>query len=81
MCINVDTVEELTVVIGEVEEVEVDENGECIRKYARAGILVDITKPLKKIIFLKQEKETKIPIPMLYERLSNFCFCCDKLVH
>lgn len=81
MCINADIVEVPRVIIRKVEEAEADENSECIRKYARARILVDITKPLKKIIFLKQEKETKIPIPVLYERLSDFCFCCGKLVH
>ena len=47
MCMNVNVVEELGSVIGKVKEVEADENGDCIGKYARAIILVDITKPLK----------------------------------
>ena len=78
---NVDVVKELGAVVGKVEEVESDDNGECIGKYVRARILVDITKPLKKIIFLEQDGENKIPIPVLYERLLDFCFCCDKLGH
>ena len=34
----------------------------------RARILVNITKPLKKIMFLEPDGENKIPIPVLYER-------------
>ena len=77
MCMNADAVKEL----GKVEEVESDDNGECIGKYARAIILVDITKPLKKIIFLEQDEENKIPILVLYERLLDFCYCYGKLGH
>ena len=49
MCMNVNVVEELGFVIGKVEEVEADENGDCIGKYGRARISVDI----KKVIFLE----------------------------
>ena len=34
--------------IGKVEEVDVDEEGECIGQYARVRISIDITQPLKK---------------------------------
>lgn len=81
MCMNADAVKEPGAVVGKVEEVESDDNGECIGKYARARILVDIAKPLKKIIFLEQDEENKIPIPVLYERLLDFCYCCGKLGH
>lgn len=66
--------------IGLVEEVDADEDGECIGAFARARIFIDITHPLKKIIFLKSEDEMKIPIVVFYERLSDFCFYYGILV-
>lgn len=72
MCMNVDDVEELEAVIGKVEEMEADDNEECIRKHARAKISVDIMKPLKKIIYLEYQRENKILIPVLYEDYKIF---------
>lgn len=39
--------------IGEVKEVETDEDGECIEIFARLRISVDITQPLKNILFIE----------------------------
>lgn len=36
--------------------------------------------PLKNVVFLQQEGE-KIPIPVLYEKLPDFCFCCAHIGH
>ena len=81
MAINTDVISRLGAIIGTVEEVETGENGECIGEYARVRIKVDISKPLKKIIFLEPEGEEKIPMPNRYERLPDFCFCCGTLGH
>lgn len=35
----------------------------------------------KKNLFLKQEGKTDIPMPMVYERLPNFCFCYKIIGH
>lgn len=41
--------------VGEVEEVETDEDGECIEIFARLRISVDITQLLKNILFIESE--------------------------
>ena len=42
---------------------------------------MNITKPLKKLIVLKQEDDEDIPLPVVYERLPDFCFCCGCIGH
>lgn len=67
--------------IGKVEEMEIDELRECIGPFIRVRILVDITKPLKKVLLLEMENEEEILIPVLYEKLPEFCFCCGIIGH
>ena len=67
--------------VGLVEEVETDENGDCIGEFARLRVSINITQPLEKILFLKQEGEPDIPMPVVYERLPDFCFCCGITGH
>ena len=71
-----DFLQELGAKIGIVEEVETNENGECIREFARVRISINITQPLEKILFLKQEGEIDIPMPAVYECRSDFYFYC-----
>lgn len=59
-------------IIKKPKEVEADDSSECIWKYAKVRISVGITKPLKRIIFLKQKGEDNILILVLYERLPDF---------
>ena len=80
-CMEKDFLYELGGKIGEVEEVETNENGDCIGELARIRITINITQPLKKVLFLKQEGETDIPMPAVYERLPDFCFCCGIIGH
>ncbi|KAL9462516.1 hypothetical protein AB3S75_000507 [Citrus x aurantiifolia] len=80
-CMAKGTIEKLGEKIGRVEEVETDEEGECIGPFARVRISVDITKPLKRILILKQEVEEDIVMLIKYERLPDFCFCCGLIGH
>ena len=81
MCMEKDILKVLGEQIGTVEEVETDGNGECIGEIVRIRISVDITQPLPKLIFLKLEGEEKIPMPVGYEHLPDFCFCCGHIGH
>lgn len=69
-----DTIRSLGKMIGRVEEVDADDEGECTGQYARVRISIDITQPLQKIIYLEQDDDEDIPIPVVYERLPEFCF-------
>ena len=80
-CMARDFHQELEGKIGEVEDVETDENRECFGEFARIRISINITQSLKKILFLKQEGETDIPMPVVYERLPDFYFCCGTIGH
>ncbi|KAH9754526.1 hypothetical protein KPL71_015466 [Citrus sinensis] len=81
MCMQKCAVQKLGEKIGEVKEIETDEDGECIGIFARLRISVDIMQPLKKILFIEVEGKKKIPMAMVYERLPDFCFCCGILGH
>lgn len=77
---NNEAIHQLGEKIGTVMEVETDEAGDCIGQYARVRISIDISQPLKKLVFLQQEEAT-IPMPILYEKLPDFCFCCAHIGH
>lgn len=83
MCMSKEMALELGNVIGKVEEVETDAARECFGQFLRLRISVDVTKPLKKLIELEQDREDKEDIPMrvMYERLPDFCFCCGRVGH
>ncbi|KAH9782561.1 hypothetical protein KPL71_008951 [Citrus sinensis] len=80
-CMEKELIQELGGMIGAVEEIETDENGECLGEFARIRVLINITLPLKKILFLKQEGESDIQMPVVYERLPDFCYCCGIIGH
>ncbi|KAL9416875.1 hypothetical protein AB3S75_039958 [Citrus x aurantiifolia] len=81
MCMDKYAIQKLGSLIGKVEEVDNDEGGECIGPIFRTRISVNVTKPLKKILFLQQEDGAKTPIRIQYERLPDFCFCCGLVGH
>ncbi|KAH9647988.1 hypothetical protein KPL70_025411 [Citrus sinensis] len=80
-CMDKDFLWDLGRKIGSVEEVQTDDNGDCIGEYARIRVSINITQPLERILFLKQEGETDIPMPVVYERLLDFCYFCGIIGH
>lgn len=48
MCMHKEAIQELAEKVGTVEEVDTDEDGECIGAFTRARVTTDVTHPLKK---------------------------------
>lgn len=68
--------------LGKVLEIEGSEDGSCAGKYARIQVMLDISKPLRQGIWVKQENlSEEICIILLYERLPQFCYLCGCLGH
>lgn len=68
--------------LGRLLEVDVGEDGSCTGKFARIRVMMDISKPLRQGIWVKQERlEDEICILLRYERLPQFCFQCGCLGH
>lgn len=66
MGMHKEAIQKLVEKMGSVEEVDMDDDGECIGAFARARVTIDITHPLKKIIFIKLKEQMNIPIAVLY---------------
>ena len=66
--------------MGEVEEVEVDEDGVGWREYLRVRIVLDLTKPLSRGRFL-HIREKAIWNTFKYEKIPRFCFKCGIIRH
>ncbi|XP_050222146.1 uncharacterized protein LOC126672240 [Mercurialis annua] len=68
--------------IGEVEEVDPGATGDCLGKYLRVRVKMDITKPLKRGLKVKLEAEGAPTVIMLkYERLPDLCMKCGIIGH
>lgn len=79
---NADIIQTIGDRIGQVLEVESGEDGDCVGKYTRVRVNLDITKPLKQGIWvLPEQSQEKICIILVYERLPNLCFVCGRLGH
>lgn len=69
--------------IGRALEVEAGDDGRCKDKFVRVRISLDITKSLRQGVLIQpeNEEEEEICILLLYERLPNFCYMCEKIGH
>lgn len=47
----------------------------------RLRVSVNITQPLKKILFIESEGGKKVPVAVEYEKLPNFCYCYGRIGH
>lgn len=54
MCMEKEVIQKLGEKIGKLEDIEIDESGECMGQFARVRIFINITQPLKKVVFLQQ---------------------------
>ncbi|XP_075515387.1 uncharacterized protein LOC142550031 [Primulina tabacum] len=79
---RINWVEQSKIYIGQVIEVDRGENGSFLGRFARIKLRLDITKPLRKCLRISVMREEEDPIILLvYERLPDFCYACDRLGH
>ena len=65
--------------VGRVIEVEYD--GIMWNSSARIRILVNLNKPLRRIIKLRTNADRVVMVEVKYERLPIFCYCCGMVGH
>lgn len=66
--------------IGEVEEVEVDEDGVGWGEYLRVRVVIDLQKPLAcgRTIIIRNKT---LWVPFKYEKIPKYCFRCGVIRH
>lgn len=67
--------------IGEFIEYDATNNSNYLRSYMRIRVLLDVTKPLKRMKKIKRPGGESSVIKFKYERLGNFCYFCGMLGH
>jgi hypothetical protein len=66
--------------VGEVEDVDVLDDGVGWGEYLRVKIRLDLTKPLSKRRIIKVQ-ENDLWVAFQYEKIPRFCFTCGTVVH
>ncbi|TXG46426.1 hypothetical protein EZV62_028075 [Acer yangbiense] len=79
MCMNRRAAKVIAEQIGMVIEIPV-ESKECLGKFLRVKVHIDISNPLKRFIRLGvKESEKAVIVPLIYERLPEFCYACGRI--
>ncbi|XP_075640421.1 uncharacterized protein LOC142612190 [Castanea sativa] len=68
-------------ILGDVEKVDVDENGFCLGSYLRLRVSLDIIQPLCRGRRVRIGESVATWADFKYERLPIFCYWCGKLDH
>ncbi|KAL5759944.1 hypothetical protein ACOSQ2_018782 [Xanthoceras sorbifolium] len=81
-CMSRDMGHFLGEMIGTVVEIDPGSSGNCLGKFVRVRVLVDVSKPLKRILRVDVGDPNDVCIVMLkYERMPNFCYFCGRMGH
>ncbi|KAK3183022.1 hypothetical protein Dsin_030308 [Dipteronia sinensis] len=68
--------------ISEVKEIDTRKSGDCAGKYIPVRVVVQVDKPLRRILRVDVMRDGKESVMLLqYERLPEHCFRCGRLCH
>jgi hypothetical protein len=68
--------------VGELVEMDFDENGSVVGQFLCIKVKLDITKPLMRGVSLMTGEEDKpVWCPIVYEFLLEFCYVCGIIGH
>ncbi|KAK3193471.1 hypothetical protein Dsin_024781 [Dipteronia sinensis] len=82
LCMTMEIGRFLGGMIGIVLEVYGGTSGDCVGKFLRIRVQVDITRPLKRYLQVDIfENKTETIMVLRYERLPNHCFRCEMVDH
>ena len=72
----------ITLIVSSMGEVlEFDSDGIVWDKSARIRVLLDVTKPLKRVQRISLKKGDPVTVEIKYERLLTFCYVCGIIGH
>lgn len=71
---------QLAGMVGEVEQLETDEQGRAWGPYLRAKVVIDVSKPLRRCVFSARRQAHEL-YDVQYENLLFFCFSCGIIGH
>lgn len=81
VCMTKETALFLGKKVGKVKEIDLGKNGDCLRKFIRGRVEVDVSKPLERGIFLDVRGKEPVLIYTMYKRLPHYCWDCGLLGH
>lgn len=67
--------------IKEFLEYDLNNSSSCLKTYMRIRVLIDVNKPLKKMMKLRKPGGEPKVVQFKHERLDNFCYICGFLGH
>ncbi|KAL5847373.1 hypothetical protein ACOSQ3_010897 [Xanthoceras sorbifolium] len=80
-CMNREVDSFLGAQLGELCEIDLGATGDCLGKYLRVRVRIDISKALRRGLHLDMGSGEKIFLLLCYKKLLNHCFYCGKLGH
>ncbi|XP_022149484.1 uncharacterized protein LOC111017902 [Momordica charantia] len=80
-CISTEMANILGAKLGDVEEIEGDGADGWAGPFIRVRVKIDVSKPLRRGIKLKNSDGKDIWCPLRYEKLPDFCYECGKIGH
>jgi hypothetical protein len=79
-CMGKEVGQQIGATVGEVEEVEADEDGVGWGEYLRVRVVIDLAKPLARGRTITIRNKT-LWVPFKYEKIPKYCFRCGVVRH